>query len=33
MKDKINEFDLKAAGWDNNPMHWARSVAITDQDQ
>jgi len=31
MKDKINEFDLKAAGWDNNPMHWARSVAITDQ--
>ena len=24
-----NEFDLKAAGWDNNPMHWDRSVAIT----
>jgi 2-polyprenyl-3-methyl-5-hydroxy-6-metoxy-1,4-benzoquinol methylase len=27
----INEFDIKAAGWDNNPMHWDRSVAITDQ--
>ncbi len=26
----INEFDIKAAGWDNNPMHWDRSVAITD---
>jgi ubiquinone/menaquinone biosynthesis C-methylase UbiE len=24
----INEFDLKAADWDKNPMHWDRSVAI-----
>lgn len=24
----MNEFDLKAAGWDQNPMHWDRSVAI-----
>ncbi len=31
MNDKINEFDKKAAGWDNDPMHWDRSVAITDQ--
>jgi len=25
----VNEFDIKAAGWDDNPMHWDRSVAIT----
>jgi tRNA (cmo5U34)-methyltransferase len=31
MKNIINEFDIKAATWDNNPMHWDRSVAITDQ--
>jgi len=24
----MNEFDLKAAGWDQNPMHWDRSAAI-----
>ncbi|MCX6334092.1 MAG: class I SAM-dependent methyltransferase [Bacteroidia bacterium] len=24
----MNEFDLKAAGWDQNAMHWDRSVAI-----
>ncbi len=24
----MNEFDIKAAGWDQNPMHWDRSVAI-----
>lgn len=24
----MNEFDLKAAGWDDNPMHWERSEAI-----
>lgn len=24
----MNEFDLKAADWDKNPMHWDRSVAI-----
>ena len=27
----MNEFDIKAADWDKNPMHWDRSVAITDQ--
>ena len=26
-----NEFDIKAAEWDKDPMHWDRSVAITDQ--
>ncbi|MFZ0282849.1 MAG: class I SAM-dependent methyltransferase [Bacteroidales bacterium] len=26
----INEFDIKASEWDKNPMHWDRSVAITD---
>jgi ubiquinone/menaquinone biosynthesis C-methylase UbiE len=26
----MNEFDLKAADWDANPMHWDRSRAITD---
>jgi ubiquinone/menaquinone biosynthesis C-methylase UbiE len=25
----MNEFDIKAAGWDNNPMHWDRSEAIS----
>lgn len=24
----MNEFDIKAAEWDNNPMHWDRSKAI-----
>jgi ubiquinone/menaquinone biosynthesis C-methylase UbiE len=24
----MNEFDIKAAEWDNNPMHWERSAAI-----
>ena len=24
----MNEFDLKAASWDQNPMHWDRSAAI-----
>ena len=24
----MNEFDLKAAGWDQNPMDWDRSAAI-----
>lgn len=24
----MNEFDIKAAEWDKNPMHWDRSVAI-----
>ncbi len=24
----MNEFDIKAAVWDQNPMHWDRSVAI-----
>ena len=24
----MNEFDIKAAGWDQNPMHWDRSQAI-----
>jgi ubiquinone/menaquinone biosynthesis C-methylase UbiE len=24
----MNEFDIKAAEWDNNPMHWERSEAI-----
>lgn len=24
----INDFNEKAAGWDNNPMHWDRSEAI-----
>ena len=28
MKKPTNEFDLKAAEWDNNPMHWDRSEAI-----
>jgi tRNA (cmo5U34)-methyltransferase len=24
----MNEFDIKAAGWDQDPMHWDRSEAI-----
>jgi hypothetical protein len=24
----MNEFDIKAAEWDTNPMHWDRSEAI-----
>jgi ubiquinone/menaquinone biosynthesis C-methylase UbiE len=24
----MNEFDIKAAEWDNNPMHWDRSEAV-----
>jgi len=27
----MNEFDIKAAGWDANPMHWDRSRAIADE--
>jgi tRNA (cmo5U34)-methyltransferase len=27
----MNDFDLKAAEWDKNPVHWDRSVAITNQ--
>ena len=27
----MNEFDIKAAGWDQNPMHWDRSESITNQ--
>jgi tRNA (cmo5U34)-methyltransferase len=27
----MNEFDLKAAEWDNNPIHWDRSRAIVDK--
>jgi tRNA (cmo5U34)-methyltransferase len=27
----MNEFDLKAAGWDQNPMHWDRSAAIVNE--
>jgi ubiquinone/menaquinone biosynthesis C-methylase UbiE len=30
MKNIPSEFDSKAADWDKNPMHWDRSVAITD---
>jgi tRNA (cmo5U34)-methyltransferase len=28
---RINEFDIKAADWDLNPMHWDRSESITNQ--
>lgn len=28
MKSMMNEFDLKAAGWDQNPMIWDRANAI-----
>jgi ubiquinone/menaquinone biosynthesis C-methylase UbiE len=27
----MNEFDIKAAEWDKNPMHWDRSVAIAEE--
>jgi tRNA (cmo5U34)-methyltransferase len=27
----MNEFDIKAAEWDKNPMHWARSEAIVEE--
>jgi 16S rRNA A1518/A1519 N6-dimethyltransferase RsmA/KsgA/DIM1 with predicted DNA glycosylase/AP lyase activity len=27
----MNEFDIKAAEWDNNPMHWERSEAIVNE--
>jgi ubiquinone/menaquinone biosynthesis C-methylase UbiE len=29
-KNIPSEFDSKAADWDKNPMHWDRSVAITE---
>ncbi len=29
----MNEFDIKATGWDDNPMHWNRSRAIADEMQ
>jgi|SRR5664280_1272638 ubiquinone/menaquinone biosynthesis C-methylase UbiE len=31
MKNTMNEFDIKAADWDQNPMHWDRSESITNQ--
>jgi len=31
MKNTINEFDIKAAEWDKNPMHWDRSAAIASE--
>ncbi len=30
IKNIPSDFDSKAADWDKNPMHWDRSVAITD---
>jgi len=27
----MNEFDIKAAGWDKNPMHWDRSEVIANE--
>ena len=27
----MSEFDIKAADWDKNPMHWARSEAIVEK--
>jgi tRNA (cmo5U34)-methyltransferase len=27
----MSEFDIKAAGWDLNPMHWSRSEAIVEE--
>ena len=27
----MNEFDIKAAEWDKNPMHWDRSEAISNE--
>lgn len=29
--DKVNEFDIKASGWDQNPMHLERSLAVAGQ--
>jgi tRNA (cmo5U34)-methyltransferase len=29
----MNEFDIKASGWDSNPMHWDRSKAIAKEMQ
>ena len=29
----MNEFDIKAVGWDKNPMHWDRSKAIAEEIQ
>lgn len=29
----MNEFDIKASGWDSNPMHWDRSRAIANEMQ
>ena len=31
MENIMNEFDIKAADWDQNPMHWDRSESITNQ--
>ena len=31
MKNIMNEFDIKAAEWDKNPMHWDRSEAIANE--
>lgn len=28
---QLNEFDIKAAEWDKNPMHWDRSEAIANE--
>jgi tRNA (cmo5U34)-methyltransferase len=27
----MNEFDIKASAWDQNPMHWERSAAISNE--
>jgi tRNA (cmo5U34)-methyltransferase len=27
----MNEFDIKASGWDKDPMHWDRSVAVANE--
>ena len=27
----MNEFDIKAVSWDQNPMHWDRSAAIVNE--
>lgn len=27
----MNEFDIKASAWDQNPMHWDRSLAISNE--
>lgn len=27
----MNEFDIKASNWDDNPMHWDRSKAIAEE--